>query len=218
MLGLVKFRDSIAAPFERRGDFHIKSPEEIEKYRMDVLRGQDTDNDSLNDYDELYVFRTSPFIEDSDSDGLLDGDEVMAGTDPNCPRTKTCRIVSSKTEDRLTQRIDMDKPLVSSGESEITVAPDGTDEDIQAAEEMKRVEKVLADTFGDLTKVTPQEMTDKIDSMTGDQLRKFLMDIGLPAEVMEGKDDELLRDIMNDSLLEALVAAQEVEAGTEQEN
>jgi hypothetical protein len=54
--------------------------------------------------------------------------------------------------------------------------------------------------------------------MTGDQLRKFLMDIGLPAEVMEGKDDELLRDIMNDSLLEALVAAQEVEAGTEQEN
>lgn len=43
----------------------------------------DTDNDNLNDYEEVRVFRTDPLDPDSDGDGFLDGDEVSAGYDPN---------------------------------------------------------------------------------------------------------------------------------------
>ncbi|UDQ99046.1 PA14 domain-containing protein [Lentisphaerota bacterium WC36G] len=36
----------------------------------------DTDGDSLSDYDEIYVYKTSPTYKDSDGDGISDGDEV----------------------------------------------------------------------------------------------------------------------------------------------
>ena len=42
----------------------------------------DTDNDGLDDGDEVFTFGTSPILVDSDGDGAGDGDEVDAGTDP----------------------------------------------------------------------------------------------------------------------------------------
>ena len=42
----------------------------------------DTDLDGMNDYDELYVYGTSPFDQDSDDDRLLDGEELLIGTNP----------------------------------------------------------------------------------------------------------------------------------------
>jgi hypothetical protein len=51
---------------------------------------KDTDGDGLLDYDEFNTYQTSPYLEDSDSDGLLDGVEVKNGTDPNCPVGQDC--------------------------------------------------------------------------------------------------------------------------------
>lgn len=42
----------------------------------------DTDNDGLNDFDEVRVHLTNPLFRDSDGDRALDGAEVQAGTDP----------------------------------------------------------------------------------------------------------------------------------------
>jgi len=42
----------------------------------------DTDDDNLNDYDEVNVYFTSPTYYDSDNDGDSDGFEVANGTDP----------------------------------------------------------------------------------------------------------------------------------------
>ena len=42
----------------------------------------DTDDDGLNDYDEIYIYSTDPTNPDSDSDGFLDGFEVASGFDP----------------------------------------------------------------------------------------------------------------------------------------
>ncbi|MFA5069833.1 MAG: thrombospondin type 3 repeat-containing protein [Patescibacteria group bacterium] len=54
------------------------------------LRSADTDGDGLFDYDELYVHNTSPYLKDSDSDGISDKEEVTNGTDPNCPSGQDC--------------------------------------------------------------------------------------------------------------------------------
>ena len=51
---------------------------------------KDTDNDGLLDVDELNNYKTSPYLEDSDSDGVNDYQEIIAGTDPNCPAGKNC--------------------------------------------------------------------------------------------------------------------------------
>lgn len=54
----------------------------------DSLR--DTDGDGLLDTDELTIYGTSPFLVDSDSDGISDKAEIDAGTDPNCPIGSDC--------------------------------------------------------------------------------------------------------------------------------
>lgn len=56
------------------------------------LVNRDTDGDGLSDYDELYVYGTSPYLADTDGDGIPDGEEVRNGTDPNCPQGQNCNI------------------------------------------------------------------------------------------------------------------------------
>ena len=43
----------------------------------------DSDSDSLNDYEELYVTFTNPFDNDTDNDGVTDWAENITGSDPN---------------------------------------------------------------------------------------------------------------------------------------
>ena len=47
------------------------------------LMALDSDGDTLNDHQELYVTFTSPFLTDTDDDGVADDVEVAQGTDPN---------------------------------------------------------------------------------------------------------------------------------------
>ena len=60
------------------------------KAAIEALKTKDTDGDGLSDYDEIYIYHTSPYIKDSDSDGIPDGTEVKNGTDPNCPQGQDC--------------------------------------------------------------------------------------------------------------------------------
>lgn len=62
-----------------------------------ILKNRDTDGDGLSDYDEIYVYHTSPYLEDSDSDGISDKKEVDQGTDPNCPQGKDCTALETTT-------------------------------------------------------------------------------------------------------------------------
>jgi hypothetical protein len=41
----------------------------------------DTDDDGLNDYDEVHLYKTEVLYADSDKDGLNDGAEIIAKTD-----------------------------------------------------------------------------------------------------------------------------------------
>lgn len=60
-----------------------------------ALRNKDTDTDGLNDWDELNLYKTSPYLADSDSDTFGDKQEVDSGNDPNCPQGQTCAAESS---------------------------------------------------------------------------------------------------------------------------
>jgi len=75
---------------------------EQQEYRLkEEQKGIDTDEDGLTDYDELYVYKTSPYIADSDSDGIGDNIEVTSGDDPNCPADRDCGYYFESDDDVL---------------------------------------------------------------------------------------------------------------------
>jgi len=86
-----------------------------EEQRKEELKKLDTDKDGLTDYDETYIYNTSPFIEDSDSDGLPDKAEVLAGEDPNCPKGRICFApqAATSTPEAASAPIDSELPLPS---------------------------------------------------------------------------------------------------------
>ncbi|MDP2586375.1 MAG: hypothetical protein Q8P32_01200 [Candidatus Komeilibacteria bacterium] len=66
-----------------------------------ALKEKDTDQDGLSDYDELYLYKTSPYIPDSDSDGYADGEEIKNGQDPNCPAGISCASITLPANTQL---------------------------------------------------------------------------------------------------------------------
>lgn len=101
IVGFFNFRSNISSPFlGLRTDYNIKTEDQEQAEEILALKSQDTDNDGLIDFDELYQYKTSPYIADSDSDGFPDGEEIKSGNDPNCPEGQTClNIVTTDTTD-----------------------------------------------------------------------------------------------------------------------
>lgn len=64
--------------------------QEREAQEIEAQKTRDTDSDRISDYDELYVLRTSPYLEDTDGDGMSDYTELNAGTDPTCKEDADC--------------------------------------------------------------------------------------------------------------------------------
>lgn len=81
-LGLVKIRNSFYAPFA----LNKKVPDTIrdEIVSVDSLRYRDTDRDTLSDFDELYIYGTSPYLLDTFSYGMSDAEVIRRGL-PLCP-------------------------------------------------------------------------------------------------------------------------------------
>jgi hypothetical protein len=96
IFGGLSFASNVRKPFliSYTGPRYTTS-EEKESEETALQRLSDTDEDGISDYDELYIFFTSPYIADSDSDGRSDGTEIAEGGDPSCALGKTC--ISSET-------------------------------------------------------------------------------------------------------------------------
>lgn len=93
----------VSAPFALSVSSLKKSTEQYNalfaKNNTDLeLRKKDTDRDGLNDYSELKIYRTSPYLPDSDSDGMTDALEIAQGQDPTCHKGVVC--LSSLNSDR----------------------------------------------------------------------------------------------------------------------
>lgn len=102
-LGYLQIRGQLEVPFfvdkliEAKAK--IRGPREFlefykteQRNRSDLLQlqQQDSDNDGLTDYQELYIYKTNQYSADTDSDGVSDGDEISKGTDPRCPTGSIC--------------------------------------------------------------------------------------------------------------------------------
>ncbi|MBI5729120.1 MAG: hypothetical protein HY983_02685 [Candidatus Magasanikbacteria bacterium] len=87
-LGAIQIRNVLYKPFALKDTVPMAYKDEVTG--IDSLRFRDTDGDGLNDFDELYVYGTSPYLADTDSDGLTDKQEIDRGGDPLCPTGRDC--------------------------------------------------------------------------------------------------------------------------------
>lgn len=60
----------------------LKEENTVIAERVGVRVFMDSDTDGVNDYDEVNIYRTNPEIADSDKDGVPDGTELLARTNP----------------------------------------------------------------------------------------------------------------------------------------
>ncbi|MBA3047925.1 hypothetical protein KKC83_05150 [Patescibacteria group bacterium] len=86
-----QLKKNISGPLDRKnsGSSEIVAEKNSEDSE-ESLRNKDTDSDGLSDWDELYFYKTSPYLEDSDSDGFTDKQEIDNSKDPNCPVGRDC--------------------------------------------------------------------------------------------------------------------------------
>ncbi len=86
-LGFLQMRNTVYGPFVIRAQDKTSQIVVDENARLQRI---DTDQDGINDYEELNFYETSPYIPDTDSDGVGDKEEIDRGTDPLCPEGESC--------------------------------------------------------------------------------------------------------------------------------
>ena len=93
ILSIVQVRRSLIYPFTSSVDDLVAvqnmfgpTDEELEE----EARRTDDDGDGISNWNEEQVFHTSPYLADTDSDGIADNTEIARGSDPNCPEGEDC--------------------------------------------------------------------------------------------------------------------------------
>lgn len=182
VMWVIQFNRSIADPFAYKGEPEKtnNTPEEDANSEA-VLKTKDTDQDGLNDFDELAVYKTSPYLEDSDSDGLADGEEVKKGTDPNCPAGRNCATLG----------------ILENASSTPVLQTDKTD----SADDLNNI---LNRLNGQTTNNEAQVPAD-VQNLLGGQadaasLRQALLDAGMDKRILDAMTDKQLLDSYQETL------------------
>lgn len=139
--------------------------DEQQQQEMDRLKADDTDSDGLNDYDELYVYRTSPYLKDSDGDVIEDAAEVAQGQDPNCAPQMPCASTVDAVNPTDLRTSFLGEIALDAGASMDAIAADPAPVDVVAA----------------------------LASMTTEQIRAFLIEAGGDAATINALTDEEIR-------------------------
>lgn len=98
-LGFLQIRNRLYKPFSLNNTMPGVLKEEVDT--VEALRYRDTDFDGLTDFDEQYVYGTSVYLADTDSDGIKDKQEVDKGTNPLCAAGKQCEAEDPSVDTTL---------------------------------------------------------------------------------------------------------------------
>lgn len=106
-------------------DFDEDGLTNLEEYEITSdLWNENSDDDTLNDGEEVNTYGTDPLKNDTDEDGLEDGDEVYLGTEPTNPDTDGDGILdgNEKYDQTFTHIVENDDCAVD----EVIVSMNGT--------------------------------------------------------------------------------------------
>jgi len=230
LFGALRIRNQITLPFDRSGFPEFKTSEQRDAEQVAKLKSSDTDTDGLTDYDELYVYHTSPFLPDTDSDGDADGAEVKAATDPNCPKGQQCRAARSagdsagapigNSEDVVAAQASgsqfvSDKGTLAALSTMLNAqggAAVGAGGEATASSQNDQLAAAIEATFGDVSGLTSDQLAAKVQATAGAQLRSFLVAIGIPEADVRKADDTTLRQLVTEAFRESVAAQAQASA------
>lgn len=172
IFGLFYISSHLGSPFQIDYDGPlVYVGEEYTEQQLIELQQKDTDGDGLNDYEELYVYSTSPYLEDTDGDDITDAAEIASGRDPNCITGEDCGSDGAYQDGEVAPDVsdftDATDPSLMDATNTYTqgqIAASG------AAEEQGRVDLI-------------------IESFTPDEIRAVLSD-AIPAEEVAQMSDQ----------------------------
>lgn len=197
------------------------APEELSAEEKSALRAKDSDEDTISDFDEIFVYKTSAYLTDSDSDGISDPDEIKAGEDPNCPKGQECFRIDAETIDSINAAT---PATTSDTASDVDVAKlrqlliqsgKYTKEQVDAVDDAALL-KVYQETMKanpDLQVQAAAPATDTVPlngtDLTPAQIRELLLEQGVDAEVVNQVDDATLVQMYAEALDAAKTKAEE---------
>lgn len=209
VLGVFSFYAYAKRPFEiqlaeyaKKGRVYTLDQQEAQE--KEAQKTRDTDADGLTDYDELYIFKTSAYLADTDSDGRDDKTEVFGGTDPNCSDTKGCAVIAETPEN-------------TDGLASGNVVPGQTaiPANSPELEQLLKLQQEIADITGtgstssSATNIgsnvdIPAEILDFINSLPIERIRESAASAGLPQAELDNLDDAGLRQLFLDSIKQSV--------------
>ncbi|MFA4818310.1 MAG: thrombospondin type 3 repeat-containing protein [Patescibacteria group bacterium] len=210
VLGVWQIRNSISAPFAFVASSDANQTNQPPKVSDDIeaLKTKDNDTDGLSDYDEIYLYQTSPYLKDSDSDGISDKTEVERGTDPNCPTGKNCGPVQFQPTAAVDNNpLNLGNALAPTPEqiraylkqSGATDSLLASYSDQQLLDLYKQVAGEVAPqpasappTAGEKISLKPEEKA-ALQKMTPAEIRQFLIKSGVKADELNKIDDVTLK-------------------------
>lgn len=192
-LGFLQMRNTIYLPFVVRAKDNAAVNINSFFDEQTKLQQIDTDQDGLNDYEELAFYETSPYLPDTDSDGIEDKVELEQDTDPLCPEGRECAVEVQRTPASTSS-------LFITPESGLTTPIDIINNAAVAAQ------------------VDSQDSGLDIGSIVGnpDLIREILLKTGnITKEQLAGIDDETLLKLAQEALRSGALNKNESKAGEE---
>ena len=185
VFGIINIQKGIYSPFAPKTSVKDKdSGSDLEKFcpsgncsdLSDAdLQSKDTDADVLSDYDELNFYKTSPYLEDSDSDGFSDKEEIDNNKNPNCPAGRDC-----------------DNDVLFNEDAQL-VNP-GTANNI----DLEELNKQIIPSNAQISDLGSEEMS-------ADDLRKLLIEAGMEKALLDQISDKDLMESFSEALAEEQV-------------
>lgn len=205
----IYYRINSIAPFLFSFDTDLTDTNPLEQRKKEFaeLSIKDSDGDTLSDFSELYINKTSPYIKDSDSDGVDDNVEVEKKTDPLCPTGQDCAGViatnvnsavstsgSTTTEIPTLNATQIRNELSKIGMSQADLNKISDDDLI----------KLYNDTFSQQSTSTDTEQLNNLQNLNSSQIRDLLQQNGISSEDLKSINDSELQQMYQATVQEQL--------------
>lgn len=167
-LSYFQFKGTIYSSFKQVPIEELEFPDQAEAFA--ILSEQDTDGDGLSDFDERFVYKTSVYVFDSDSDSFSDKEEVDAQSDPLNPESTPYRTPPSASEETISES------------ALFSVEPDNQEEKTPIQE----IRDLLINQAG-----LSQEIVDKLDDKTLERLyNETKQETGIDLKQLQALDNQ----------------------------